>query len=170
MEKRFASLELRTDGRRLTGHAAVFNSETSVMGQREIIKPGAFAETLRTRSDILALADHDASKVLGRTRSNTLRLQEDDIGLWFDLDLPATRAGLDVIELTKRGDTGGMSFGFNILDDSYASDVREIRKIELFEISVVSAFPAYASTTVNLRKDQQTPALNLRRRTLGLWG
>ncbi|EIQ76315.1 prohead protease, partial [Shigella flexneri 1235-66] len=50
--------------------------------------------------------------LLGRTRSGTLKLEEDETGLRFELTPPDPSTGRDVIELVKRGDISGMSFGF----------------------------------------------------------
>jgi HK97 family phage prohead protease len=74
-----------------------------------------------------------------------LRLSEDSRGLVFDLDVPATSVGNDVLALAERGDLGGMSFGFMIGKDGETWDgkKRTLRTIDLREISVVSAWPAY---------------------------
>lgn len=158
VEKRFRAVELRTKGRRLEGYAATFGTEARIGGDMlEVIAPGAFTATLAGRDDILALVDHDPARVLARTRSGTLRLSEDSKGLAFDLDLPNTQAGSDVLALAERGDIGGMSFGFNAVDEDIVGNRRELRAVDLFEISVVAAFPAYAETVVNARTAAQTP-------------
>ncbi len=61
--------------------------QTNVGSFRERIAPGAFAASLDSGRDILALVDHDPKSLLGRTRSGTLTLREDDDGLAFDLAL-----------------------------------------------------------------------------------
>jgi hypothetical protein len=149
-ERRSAPIEVRAQGRRLSGYAATYGVPAKIgPGFTEIIAPGAFRNSLS--GDILALQDHDPSKVLGRTRSGTLRLSEDSRGLHFDLDLPDTSHGRDVLELATRGDIGGMSFGFEALDEKWTNDMRELRAIRLHEISVVSSWPAYPDTIVNIR-------------------
>lgn len=156
MEQRGAPLEVRADGRRLEGHAALFGVEARVTDPRrgtfrERIAPGAFRASLA--GDVLALRDHDAGRVLGRTRSGTLRLSEDARGLAFDLDVPDTTEGRDVLAMAERGDLGGMSFGFDVPagGDAWSGDRRELRNILLLEISIVSAWPAYPGTTVQAR-------------------
>lgn len=152
IEKRFQTSELRANGRRLEGYAALFGTEARIGGGMvETIAPGAFTRTLAERADILALVDHDPTRVLARTRSGTLRLSEDARGLAFDLDVPDTQAGRDVLAMAERGDLGGMSFGFSSRDDHVDGDRRELRAVELFEISVVAAFPAYEGTVINAR-------------------
>lgn len=169
-EIRAATLEIRAKGRRLEGYAATFGSETRIGGQfTEVIAPGAFTAALGKGGDILALVDHDAGRVLARTRSGTLRLSEDSRGLAFSLDVPDTTAGRDVLALAERSDLGGMSFGFRAIDEHWTDDRRELRAVDLIEISVVSAFPAYPDTSIAARSRQMaTPRLSLARRYLDL--
>lgn len=151
-ETRSIGAEIRAKGRKLEGYAALYGIEARIgAGLIETIATGAFGATLKERSDILALVDHDPARVLARTRSGTLRLAEDTKGLAFDLDVPDTQAGRDVLALAERGDLGGMSFGFTATDDHVSGDRRELRAVELFEISVVAAWPAYDGTTVQAR-------------------
>lgn len=151
-ERRALPLEIRTKGRRLVGYAATFNNEADIGGRfRETIAPGAFSQSIRSDKDVLALVDHDPGKVLARTRSGSLQLSEDDRGLAFDIQLPDTQAGNDVLALAERGDLGGMSFGFTAVDEMRDGDLRELRAVTLHEISVVLAWPAYEGTVVDAR-------------------
>jgi len=168
MERR-ASIELRAKGRRLEGYAAVFGQDTRIHDFTEVILPGAFADTLARGHDILALADHDQRAVLARTKSGTLRLAEDSRGLHFDLDVPNTSFGRDILELAERGDVGGASFAFTVAKDGerWTEDRRELRAINLLEVSIVSAWPAYDGTVVQARKRPVTaPRLIAARRWL----
>ena len=150
-ERRTARVEVRAKGRQLAGMAALFNTETRIGDFTETIAPGAFKASLA--GDILALVDHDASKLLARTKSRTLRLAENGRGLLFSLDVPQTTFGADVLALAERGDLGGMSFGFNIPagGDRWDGNKRTLTNIDLREISVVSAWPAYPNTSVFTR-------------------
>ena len=172
MERRTFT-EVRAAGRRIEGYAATFNSEARLGGFVETIAPGAFRGSLG--GDVLAMLDHDPGKVLGRTRSGTLRLSEDSRGLAFSLDLPDTQAGRDVEALAERGDLGGMSFGFRVPKggESWAGERRTLRAIDLKEISVVQAWPAYPDTEIALRALRAGAASERRRRLiiaeLGAW-
>ena len=148
MEKRIATIDHIT-GRRASGYAARFNTRAKIGSFSEEIKPGAFD----LGKDILCLLDHDPGKVLGRTKSSTLTLRTDDQGLFFELELPDTAAGRDVQELGRRGDLGGMSFGFLVPDggETWEGDNRILNKIDLREISIISAWPAYPETSVSVR-------------------
>lgn len=164
--ERRAFTEVRTAGRRIEGYAATFTGEADLGGFRERIAPGAFRAALV--GDVLALLDHDPGKVLGRTRSGTLRLTEDAKGLAFSLDVPDTQAGRDVLHLAERGDLGGMSFGFTVPDggESWNGKTRTLRSIDLREISVVSAWPAYDGTEIALRALMAGADASRRRRIL----
>lgn len=156
LEKRATAAEIRSNGRRLEGYAAMFGHEARICDDFiETIAKGAFSSSLGAGKDILALVDHDASRVLARTKSGTLRLSEDNRGLAFDLDVPDTQAGRDVLALAARGDLGGMSFGFTAVEENRDGDRRELRAIDLMEISVVLAWPAYDGTVVNARSLQK---------------
>lgn len=151
MERRFVT-EIRTAGRKLEGYAATFGTEARIADFTEIILPGAFRGSLAGR-DVLALVDHDPSKLLARTRSRSLRISEDSKGLAFEIDLPDTSLGRDVLTLAERGDLGGMSFGFTVGKggESWQGRRRELRAVTLHEISVVSSWPAYNGTVVAAR-------------------
>lgn len=157
-ERRALAIEVRTNGRKLEGYAATFNNPADIGGRFvETIAPGAFAASLRGKGDILALVDHDPGRVLARTRSGSLRLAEDSKGLEFTIDVPDTSHGRDVLALAERGDLGGMSFGFTAFDEQRDGDRRELRGVELHEISVVLAWPAYDGTVIHARS-LETPA------------
>jgi HK97 family phage prohead protease len=170
LERRHLAIELRADaaGRKLAGYAARFNVPASIGGAfTERILAGAFRKSLQARADILALVDHAPDRLLARTRSGTLRLSEDGQGLTFELDVPDTQLGRDVLALAVRGDIGGMSFGFTVPDggDHWPDRrTRELRSVELVEVSVVHSFPAYEGTSVAARHRQSAPPSPAERR------
>jgi len=158
MERRAlnAAPELRADdGAKVArGYAALFNSRTMIGDWfEEEIAPGAFTGTLKN-ADVRALVDHDTGRVIGRSSSGTLRLNEDDKGLFVEIDLPDTTDGRDLAVQLDRGDISGMSFGFRVLteiwDMTEDMPIRTIVEAELFEVSAV-AFPAYPDTEIALR-------------------
>ncbi len=153
VEHRAIAVELRAAGRQLVGYAATFGTPAQIGGFSESIAPGAFRSTLAASGkDVLALVDHDPSRLLARTASGTLRLREDTRGLAFEIDLPDTQLGRDLLALAERRDLGGMSFGFRPLDEAWPSRTqRELRAVDLVEISVVQAWPAYSQTSVSAR-------------------
>lgn len=152
----FPKAELRAKGDSMTiaGHAAVFNALSDDLGGwKEMIRPGAFAQSLRT-DDIRSLWNHDANFVLGRNTAKTLRLNEDDIGLAIENDLPDTTMARDLMTSIRRGDVTQMSFGFIALREDWRFDggvvVRELIEAQLFDVSPVT-YPAYPQTDVSAR-------------------
>jgi len=145
----------------LAGHAAVFDQLSEELGFfesfREIIKPGAFSETLKT-ADVRALWNHDPNFPLGRVRAKTLRLAEDAVGLAVEIDMPDTDYARNIMALVERGDVNQMSFAFSVPDggdDWKRSDeglVREVKAVNLFDVSPVT-FPAYTQTDLGVRKE-----------------
>ncbi len=164
MERRvFPALELRTDtpdsgnGSRphIIGHAAVFNSLSEMLwGFREMIAPGAFRDAI-DKSDVRALVNHEPSFVLGRKKTGTLKLWEDERGLAIDIDPPETQWANDLLVSIGRGDIDQMSFGFTVGEDCWEEIEGETRRTilrvdELFDVSPVT-FPAYPETDAALR-------------------
>nr|DAL64571.1 MAG TPA_asm: prohead serine protease [Bacteriophage sp.] len=146
------------NSRIITGYAAVFNSRTLLWeGLEEVISPGAFSKAL-SNSDVRCLFDHDWGKVLGRTKSGTLRLEEDERGLKFEVELPNTTDANNLIESMSRGDIDQCSFGFIPTEETwdYNTDpvLRTVNEVELFEVSIVS-LPAYQDTEAALARSKQ---------------
>lgn len=140
---------------KIVGYAAVFNSLSHDLGGfRERIKPGAFRDALASQPDVRALVDHDPGKILGRTKSGTLTLSEDERGLLAVITPPDTTLGRDLVTSLRRGDIDGMSFGFVAVKDKWGREegvaVRELEQVNVFDVSVVGT-PAYADTSVALR-------------------
>ncbi len=141
-----ADFELRAEGDGMTfiGYAAKFNSPSEDLGGFvETIEPGAFRRSLRSRNDVKLLVNHDTGRVLASTRSGTMKLYEDEIGLRVEASLPNTSDGRDMAELLRRGDLNKMSFGFSVIKDSWNQEMtqRTLKSVRLFETSIV-AFPA----------------------------
>ena len=99
------NFQTRADGDDLyiEGYFAVFNSPYVLWeGAEEIVKPGAFADTLS--GDIRCLIDHDTRLVLGRTTVRTLTLREDERGLWGQVKI--NREDVDAMNLYARVQCG----------------------------------------------------------------
>lgn len=163
-----AELRATVEGDRLAGHAAVFGSIAKVPGHYETLARTAFDEALGADNDVKALFNHNPSLVLGSTRAKTLRLEVDDDGLAFEVDLPDTTYARDLRELVARNDVSGMSFGFIPGKDEWsrARDGRQLRTHTsvsmLLDVSPVS-YPAYDGTEVYLRSaDFDVPVLSAR--------
>lgn len=149
-------------GRTIVGYAAVFNSTTDIGFFRERIAPGAFSAAI-ARDDVRALVNHSDSRVLGRNKSGTLRLFEDERGLRYEIDAPDTQEARDLLVLMDRGDINQSSFAFvatsETWDETADKPLRTVNEVRLYDVSVVT-YPAYDDTEATAE-----PA----RRSLQLW-
>ena len=142
----------------IAGYFVVFNSIYEIgPGMSESVAPGTFLSSLG--GDVRALTNHDSTLVLGRTIAGTLKLREDDIGLWGEVIInPKDSDAVNTYERVKRGDVSQCSFGFRITkEDTEVKDDGSvhwtIRDVELYEVSVCT-FPAYEATNVTARSEQ----------------
>jgi HK97 family phage prohead protease len=141
---------LDTRGRTVHGFAAVYNVLSEDLGgYREQIAPGAFAGVLE--GDVRALLNHDPNEVLGRTKSGTLRLHDEDRGLRFELDLPDSPLGQNIRESVRRGDLDGASFRFVVGDEDWDGDVRTVTRVEELLDASIATHPAYPEASIELR-------------------
>jgi HK97 family phage prohead protease len=153
----YTTLEMRAseDGNVFTGYAAVFDSPSEPMPFVEYVRKGAFTKTLKDGADVRLLIDHEGVP-LARTKSGTLTLEEDERGLRVEASLdPMNPDAQRVISAMKRGDLSQMSFAFRTIKDAFSADgmVRELREVQLFDVSVVT-YPAYEDTIAELRRSQ----------------
>ena len=135
----------------LEGYAAVFNSETDLGAFREVIKPGAFDDVMD--NDVRALINHDPNLVLGRTTNGTLKLEQDERGLKYRVELGKQQYARDFYESVKRGDISQSSFAFTIDKQSWNEErtLRSVDKVrQLLDVSPVT-YPAYSAATVQAR-------------------
>lgn len=125
-----------------------FNSKSVNMGgMYEVISPTAFNKTLSDGAEVRALVNHDESKVLGSTKSGTLQLRVNEIGLEAEVDIPRTTYGNDVWEVIKRGDVTTLSFGFIPVKHQDAGNIRTLNEVKLLEVSYAVPYAAYPTTS-----------------------
>jgi len=144
------------DGMTFTGYASVFNSPSEDLGGFvEYVAPGAFKRSLQSRNEVKLLWNHDSGEPLASLRGGTMQLVEDERGLKVTAQLPQTSRGRDVAELLRTNVINEMSFGFNVIKDSWSRDgqTRTLESVRLFEVSVVS-FGAYKATEAAVRSAQ----------------
>lgn len=121
----------------------------------ERIKAGAFARALKRNDDVHVLLNHDWQRDLGSTKQGNLELAEDNIGL----RAKCTITDSEVMEMAKRGDLVGWSFGFYDRDVKNGVEngmlTREVNDLDLEEVSILdrSKVPAYDGTLIMARSE-----------------
>jgi HK97 family phage prohead protease len=156
---------------KIGGYAATFNSEATGLNFREVIAPGAFTRALASTDPVFLLVNHDMEGIpLASTQSGTLKLRQDNTGLYMEATLdPANPKAQELSSAIRRGDMDKMSFAFTVSPDGQTREdgLRTIQDIErLYECSVVT-LPAYDSTSVGMRKADESD-LQLAKRKLQL--
>lgn len=155
--------EFKTEGNKLIGLAAVYESRTNIGNLfYEVIERGAFDESDLT--DVLFFINHDLTKIpLARSRRNngnsTMLLKIDERGLNVEptLDVENNADARALYSAVKRGDITGMSFLFTVKEDAWEDldasvPTRRIKQIaRVREVSAVN-FPAYEATEINARE------------------
>jgi HK97 family phage prohead protease len=171
VEVRSFAAEFAAERRTIGGYAAKFNKSSGNLGGfTERVAPTAFN---RSRGngfpDVRARYNHNDNMLLGTTNSRTLRLDIDEVGLVYDVDVPESRA--DVYELVLRGDVNKSSFAFRVRgadggddwglsedgegdewglsDQNYPQ--RTLLSVDLIDVAPVSIPPAYPDTSSGLR-------------------
>ena len=126
-----------------SGYGSVFGVVDSY---KEVVTPGAFAESLQGRMPAL-LWQHRSAEPLGVYTA----VKEDSIGLYVEGKLALkTARGAEAYELLKMGALNGLSIGFVTREDSYdkVSGIRTLKKVDLWEVSLVT-FPANDASRVS---------------------
>jgi len=165
--RRASALNVRTDNDTVTveGYATVYDEPYDVGGLfTETIARGAAAKSAN-EADVRFLVNHGGIP-LARTKSGTMTLTSDDVGLKVRAELSAeSTTAADVLDAMTRGDLDEMSFAFQVLQQSWNDDwsVRSIREVKLVDVSAVT-YPANPATHVQIAEPDPSPrsAMSLR--------
>ena len=157
-----SDIEVREEGDAGTvtfsGYASVFNHDYEVYDAfgrfTERLAPGAFTRTLTEDPDVMLLINHQGLP-LARTKSGTLQLTQDSVGLRVSAQLDANDPDVrSILPKMRRGDVDEMSFAFRVNDQVWSEDYsdRTITEVNLArgDVSIVS-FGANPATVAALR-------------------
>jgi len=151
----WSGVELRAvDGSvRVVGYASTYEQPYPIWGGAaaggfdEHIATGAFDKSVRERDDVRFLINHDGVP-LARTKSGTMTLEADDVGLLVDATLDRSSPIVQSLRSAmERGDMDQMSFAFEVVKQEWSPDwsQRRITEVRLFDVSVVT-YPANDQT------------------------
>ena len=161
-----SDIEVREEGDAGTvtfsGYASVFNHDYEVHDRfgafTERLAPGAFTRTLSENPDVVLNLNHGMGGTglpMARTKSGTLRLTQDSVGLRVTADLDVNDPDVQaILPKMRRGDLDEMSFAFRVNDQLWSDDYsdRTITEVNLArgDVSIVS-FGANPATVAALR-------------------
>lgn len=133
METKHLSLEVKADGDagEFTGYGSVFGNVDSY---GDMIVPGAFAGSLAIRMPKLVW-QHDIYQPIGKWTE----AKEDDHGLFLRGKLTlGVGKGREAYELMKDGALDGLSIGYRTKTATNDGNVRVLKEIDLWEVSLVT--------------------------------
>jgi HK97 family phage prohead protease len=163
IERRFLSgSEVRMVGensRTIRGYAATFGKSYNMGWFDEELSADALRNADMT--DVRALDNHMPDRILGRSKAGTVRVGVDQIGIWYEADLPNTSVGNDMLENIRVGNVDQSSWGFRLRNTKETRgdkwelrngrDYRILTDVEVvFDVSPVT-FPANPDTSVAKR-------------------
>jgi HK97 family phage prohead protease len=164
-EWHLSNIELReaddSDTVTFSGYATVFDADYVVhdaFGEfTERIAPGAFSQTLSQTPDVILNVNHGAGGglPLARTKSGTLSLVQDSVGLRVEARLDRNDPDVQsLLPKMRRGDVDEMSFAFRVTaqswSDNYAERSIEAVNLHRGDVSIVS-FGANPATMAMVR-------------------
>lgn len=154
-------VEIRSDdSATIEGYVNVVERESRVIPDRrgyfkEVIAQGAFAKALARAQNIEVKLNHE--RTLGDTKSKTLELREDQIGLYGKAHI----SDREVIAAARRNELRGWSFGFFALEQDWkeGSDgihLRTVYDLDMDEVTIVDSrkTPVYPATSIEMRDDK----------------
>jgi len=154
-----ANVEVRstTKGRIVEGYSPKWNTLSEVLSDfRETFRPYAFTDSLKAYPDVQANYAHLQDRLIGRVSSGTLKVRQDETGLYFSVLVP--KSEMVLLELLERQDITAASFEFALADSrdeqwSIMADgtpLRTVSRAVLYAVSLVSS-PAYPDSKIGLR-------------------
>lgn len=148
---------------RISGIGSVFYDGTPATEYKlgpnviERVHAGAFDKFLESRSECVALYDHNPQRLLAKRSSGTLQLEKTSRGLGYSFQIdPADQDHQYVLAKMKRGDVRGSSVGFVVLPGGEqftregSNIIRNLRSLAIGDVGPTWK-PCYEATTAELR-------------------
>jgi len=141
MEFKEFELETGIDEKGLfTGKLTVYGEVDSY---NDVVVRGAFSKTLKEKSTFPLLWQHDRAEVIGVAH---LTEKPDYVEVKGELNLE-TQRGREAYALIKQGAVRGLSYGYDVVDYDIKGNMRYLKEIKLYEVSVVT-FPALEDANI----------------------
>jgi HK97 family phage prohead protease len=139
----------------LVGYAMIWNAVSSDRGGYCVrLLPGSVNFT----PTVFALFHHEFKEVIGNTDNATLRIEQDDIGVKVEIDLPNNTVGMNVFVWVRDKYVNGMSFsmvsGPETSQTVTENDIQivNVKRFTCDEITV-TPIPAFTQTSIAVMSD-----------------
>jgi HK97 family phage prohead protease len=118
----------------------------------DVILKGAFSRTLTKMATVPVLYQHNTREPVGIFTE----LKEDEKGLYVKGKLPKSDSMVRdrIIPQMKVGSISKMSIGYMVTDSEWKGDMRILKELELFEISLVT-FPMNDQANITAMKGEE---------------
>ena len=144
VERRAAAVELRVEGRKLSGVVMRYGEVSP--SHKERFAPGAFRMADVVHLDLA----HDRERVVAYMPDGGLELSGGNDALELSADLPPIPAADRALEDIRAGKTTGLSVEFRAVKESRDGDVRVIEDAILSGVGLVGN-PSYGGARVEAR-------------------
>jgi hypothetical protein len=145
----------------IEGYPIVYGKYADLWGVKEIIREGAATNALK-KSQEFVLWNHDTSQPMATKKNGTLKVKEDEKGVFISADVSKTLWGRQGYEAISNGVVDKMSFAFHVLPEGevwshkkFKGEELSVREIvefeEIFDYSPVP-YPAYKDTIVEAKE------------------
>ncbi|WP_010583733.1 HK97 family phage prohead protease [Schlesneria paludicola] len=128
----------------------------------ERIAPTAFDRAIREKHNVVCRFNHKAEYEIGSTKAGTCRIKADDVGLFYEADIPNVTNPSDLVHKIESGQVRGSSFQFltgprgAVWQTEGDKQVRMLVDLQrLIDVSPVEK-SAYVSTTTGIRNSDGT--------------
>ena len=145
LERRIGGLEVRAEGRRLSGTVLRFGDISP--SHRERFEPGAFAFAAAVALNL----SHDPERAVAWQPGGGLELRQDDSSLSMTATLPPIPAADRALAMVRSGQATGLSVEFKAVRERRDADIRVVEAALLVGIGLVRD-PAYGGSRVEARR------------------
>ncbi len=116
---------------RFAGYAAIFDRPDRGC---DVVRKGAFVASLERGGQVPLLWQHKAGALIGRIE----HLSEDQRGLRVIARLGTGGDAARAAKLVRVGSIDGLSFGYRVREAGTSGGLRELRRLDLVEVSLVA--------------------------------
>ena len=144
VERRAATVELRVEGRKLSGVVMRYGEISP--SHRERFAPGS----LRLANVVHLDLDHDPERAVAWLPDGGLDLASDDEAMRLSATLPPIPGADRALDDVRTGKVGGLSVEFRALKETVVDGIRVIEEAELTGVGLVKR-PSYSGASVEAR-------------------
>ena len=147
-ERRAAAVELRVDGRKLSGVVMAYGEVSQ--SHRERFEPGS----LRLAPVVHLDLHHDPERAIAWLPDGGLTLTDQESAMVLTADLPPIPAADRALDEVRTGNVGGLSVEFRAIKESLVDGIRVIHEAVLSGVGLVIS-PSYPAASVEARAQRR---------------